>query len=770
MDFMGKSIAFRALFRSRIYSIFLAVVMNCLYPYFSKSQEINAYRTINSGNFSNINIWEVYDGSLWQPAISKPGASNDIYINQTHLLTLNTNEQAKSVFINSETGASQKLNLNNFQLEIYGSLQAFSGPAPGVPSGTWNSQNWIGNSINSCLVFKGSSRTIIPNNAWSGFTTNSRYSVVFDPGDGVELIVEEVFKALRFTIISGSVRQKLNTSIIPAACATFSFNTETGVFGSGPFGNFIIESGGTFISECNSDIIARSVSGTISADLFDLQTGGNLILEGDEPRIEAASYQLNGKVTFRAGVNSKSFLTASFPDAGIVNSVHDLEIQGTQNLTLPSELFVSGDLIQSGSGQFLTSVSHLKFIGSEDQEVIGLSLSPQDLTLDKSGGTLKLNENLNVLRNLNLFEGQIDFQGKNLFLNASSSGALNYQGGSLKTLTSFNYLNAPSTFNALNGTFPFEDRYQGGVRKVQLLGNTAGGNLAINFTEYEGAEYNSGFADTDGTPILYRLFSYFQFSGLAPSSNPIELRISADQLIVDQVDDLRIVGTGYAAPGSNLPGLDPVELWARRNLTISELSGVNFTIGSFRTLSVLPVEWLDVMAKYTLDSPQLTWSVARENDNEKFEIFRSEKPSDAWKKVGEVMSKGNSDEKISYSFQGENLPAMKDWYYQIKQVDLSGKWSWSKVVLLKSVLNRISEKVLIFPNPYSSGPINLDFPDIFEENEVIVGISSSNGILISTRLFEKNSFLDQLENLKSGLYLIQFTSPKESQTIRWIKR
>lgn len=770
MNSMGKSIAFRALFRSRIYTIFLAVVMNCLYPYFSKSQEINAYRTINSGNFSNVNIWEVYDGSLWQPAISKPGATNDIYINQTHLLTLNTNEQAKSVFINSETGASQKLNLNNFQLEIYGSLQAFSGPAPGVPSGTWNSQNWIGNSINSRLVFKGSSRTIIPNNAWSGFTTNSRYSVVFDPGDGVELIVEEAFKALRFTIISGSVRQKLNTSIIPAACSTFSFNTETGVFGSGSFGNFIIESGGTLISECNSNIIARSVSGNISADLFDLQTGGNLILEGNAPRIEAATYQLNGKVTFRGGSSSKSFLTGSFPDAGIVNSVHDLEIQGTQNLTLPSELFVSGDLIQSGSGQFLTSVSHLKFFGSEDQEVIGLSLSPQDLTLDKSGGTLKLNENLNVLRNLNLFEGQIDFQGKNLFLNVSSSGALNYQGGSLKNLISFNYLNAPSTFNALNGTFPFEDRYQGGVRKVQLLGNTAGGNLVINFTEYNGAEYNSGFNDSDGTPILYRLFSYFQFSGLEPSSNPIELRISADQLIVDQVDDLRIVGTGYAAPGSNLPGLDPVELWARRNLTISELSGVNFTIGSFRTLSVLPVEWLDVMAKYTLDSPQLTWSVARENDNEKFEIFRSEKPLDAWKKVGEVMSKGNSDEKISYSFQGENLPAVKDWYYQIKQVDLSGKWSWSKVVLLKSVLNRISEKVLIFPNPYISGPINLDFPDIFEENEVIVGISSSNGILISTRLFEKNSFLDQLESLKSGLYLIRFTSPQESQTLRWIKR
>ncbi len=770
MDFMINSVTFWTFFQGRIYSIFLAVVINCLCPSFSKSQEFNSYRTISSGNFSNVTIWEIFNGTIWQAALVKPGLSNDIYINQTHLLTLIANEQAKSVLINAETGAGQKLNLNNFQLEIYGSLQAFSGPAPGTPSGTWNSQNWIGNSINSRLVFKGASRTIIRSNAWSGFTTNSRYSVVFDPGIGVELLVEEPFKALQFTVQSGTVRQKLNTSVIPSVCATFSFNTETTVFGSGPFGNFIIAPNTTFISECNNNILVRSVSGNISASLFDLQSGGNLILEGNSPRIEAATYQLNGKIIFRAGVSPKSFLTRSFADAGILNSVHDLEIQGVQNLTLPSELFVSGDLIKSGSGQFLSSASHLKFIGNKNQKFIGFSLSTLDLTLDKSAGTLTVNENLNVLRNLNLIRGRIDFQGKSLVLNSSSSGTLNYQGGSLKNLASFMYLNVPSTLNALNGTFPFEDRYQGGVRKVQLLGNTAGGNLTINFTEYDGAEYNSGFVDTDGTPILYRLFSYFQFSGLASSSNPIELRISADQLIVDQVDDLRIVGTGYAAPGSHLSGLDPVELWARRSLTISELSGVNFTVGSYRTLSILPVVWLGITATYNLETPHLNWSVASEKNNEKFEVYRSENPVKGWKKVGELVSKGDSEIKVTYSFQDENLPPMIDWYYQVKQVDFSGKWSWSKVVLLKSVSSRNDEKILIFPNPYSIGPIGLFLPKSFNENKVIVSISNSNGILISNQLYEKTTFLNQLESIKSGLYLIRFTSPNQSQTIRWIKR
>lgn len=770
MNFMGKPNPFRALFRSRIYGIFLAVVMNCLCLSFSKSQEINAYRTIISGNYSNVSIWEIFNGTVWQAAIIKPGLTNDIYVNQTHLLTLVANEQAKSVFINAEAGAGQKLNLNNFQLEIYGSLQAFSGAAPGVPTGTWNSQNWIGSTINSRLVFKGISRTIIPNNAWSGFTTNSRYSVVFDPGNGVELTIEEPFKALRFTVLSGLVRQKLNTSVIPAVCATLSFNTETTVFGVGPYGDFIIESGGIFVSECNNNILLRSVSGSFSAALFDLKAGGQLILEGNAPRIEAASYQLNGKVIVRAGAGLKSFLTSSFSDAGIVNSVYDLEIQGTQNLTLPTELNVRGNLIQSSSGQFITSSTHLKFIGASNQEIIGFSLSPRDLTLDKSGGTLTLNENLNVLRNLNLLQGRIDFKGKNLFLNSSSTGALNYQGGSLKNLANFTYLNVPGTFNALNGTFPFEDRYQGGVRKVQLLGNTAGGNLTVNFTEYDGAEYNSGFLDSDGTPILYRLFSYFEFSGLIPSPNPIELRISAENLIVDQVDDLRIVGTGYPAPGIHLPGLDPIVLWARRGLTISELSGVNFTVGSYRTLSVLPLQWLDITANHTLDFPILTWSVAGEKDNEKFEVYRSDNALHSWKKVGEIISSGDSEATVSYSFIEKYLPSIMDWYYQIKQIDHSGKWSWSKVVLLKSISVTPGENALIFPNPYSSGPIRLILPKGLESNKVMVSISSSTGVLISSRTLESNTFQDQSENLKPGLYLIRITSPHQSQTIRWIKR
>ncbi|MDG1278130.1 MAG: T9SS C-terminal target domain-containing protein, partial [Algoriphagus sp.] len=241
----------------------MAVIEICLFRISVSAQEINAYKTISSGIYSNPTIWQVFDGFAWVPALTKPSNANDIYIDQTHLVTLTANEQAKSVFINAEAGANQKLNLAGFALEIYGSLNSFSGAAPGLPSGTWNSQNWIGNSIGSRLIFKGNSRTIIRKNHWSGFTINSRYSVIFDPDEGQELVIEEPFKAVQFIVRSGTVIQKLDTSVIPAICASLSFNNETTIYGVGPFGTLTVESGGTFVSQCNLGILFRSA--TVSA-------------------------------------------------------------------------------------------------------------------------------------------------------------------------------------------------------------------------------------------------------------------------------------------------------------------------------------------------------------------------------------------------------------------------------------------------------------------------------------------------------------------------
>lgn len=762
--FLGKFLC------CRIYRLFLAVGGVCLILEASFCQEINSYKSISSGNFSNALIWNVWNGTSWNPTALKPNQTNNIYIDQTHLVTLTGNEAAKSIFINAETMAGQKLNINGFQLEVFGSLNAFSGAAPGIPSGTWNSQNWIGSSLTSQLIFRGTTRTIINSGSWSGFSTNSRYSVIFDPGDGVTLTIEEPFKALSFTVRSGTVIQKLDTSVFPASCPTLSFNNETTVYGPGPYGVFSIESGATFLTDCNSGILFRS--GTISALSFDLQNGGTLILEGNVPRIEAANFQLNGRIIYRAGTTSKTFLSSSFSDAATPNTVRNVELQSSQNLTLPPSLTLLGDLERNGMGNFLATATSLTLMGGSNQEIIGFPLVVRDLILNKSGGNFFPNGDLTIQRNLTLTQGSMDLEGNDLLINTGLAGALSYTGGTWRNLGQFTYFGIPINLNGTNSTFPFEDTRNGGIRKVQLLGISVGGNLTLTFTEYEGAEYNSGFNDLDSTPILYRLFSHFNFSGLSPNTNLLELRISADDLIVDDVDDLRIVGTGYAAPGTHLPGLDPTELWARRELTFDELAGVNFTIGSFRTLSILPVTWLEVNSESRSDGNLVTWKVAMEKNNLLFEVFRSSDPlKEEWRKVGVLNSFGNSDSPQEYQFLDSTVQRFKAHFYRIRQVDFSGRWSWSnvtKVSIPKEFLP--SDRIIIYPNPYYSGELNLIFPDFLDSSKAEWSLQDSRGKTIHHSKFPKSNLSDFVHNLAPGLYLIRVISEGKELKGRLIKR
>ncbi|GAA0877640.1 hypothetical protein GCM10009119_06080 [Algoriphagus jejuensis] len=734
------------------------------------SQELNAYKTISSGNFPNVSIWVVWNGTVWNPAVVKPTQSNDIYIDQTHTLRLIGHEAVKSVFINAETSAGQKLNLNGFNLDIYGSLNAFSGPAPGTPDNAWNSINWIGNSLASTLTFKGTSRVLIKKNSWSAQTTQSRFSVIFEADPGETFSLEAPFKSLAFTIRSGSLLQKLDTSVLPNTCFTLSFNTETTVFGIGPFGDFVIEPGATLISECNSNILNRSTSGTTSALNFDLQSGGTLILEGNSPRIEAANFQLGGKVIFRGDTGSKTFLSSSYVDAITPDEVHDLELQGTQALALPNEMTLSGDLEKSGSGNFITNSTRLTLAGSGDQQILGFPLVIRDLDLNKSGGHFYPNSDLTIQRNLTLTQGSMDLEGNDLSINSGLSGALNYSGGSWKNVGQLHYFGIPATLTANNATFPFEDTRNGGLRKVQLLGNSAGGNLTIAFTEYEGAEYNSGFFDTDSTEILYRLFSYLTFTNLTPSPNPLELRISAHQLVVDDVNDLRIVGTGYAAPGNHAPGLDPIELWARRELTFAGLVGTDFTIGSDRTPTILPITWLGISSKITEGGILISWDVVGEKGELNFEIYKCADPlALEWTQIGVTEFQGGIDPIQSYQFLDNSADLYIDNYYRIRQVDPSGNIGWSEITKI-SKRKTASDKLIIYPNPYYSGEVRMVLPNVFDENGAELTIYNTQGKLLHQGRYLDADLEQLMHQLTPGVYLVSINSNQQALRGKLIRK
>lgn len=759
----------------RIYWIFslnlLQILLFCPRLCAQIALETNDYRTISSGNFQNPGIWETWNGAAWMPTTIKPGRNNNIFIDQGFEVRLTQNEEAKNVYLFSAASPGRKLNLQNFELQVYGALRGMDKTAGIfiINSVTNATTDWIYPETGK-IVFKGISRTVVDRISWSANTTNSRFTVVFEPDFGETLIVNSAFKANRFIIQSGTVIQTVNTMGIPA-CSTFSFNSQAIFNGSNPYGDLIIEPLATLISACSaplSAIIRRSES--IPGALFHLKPTGNLILSGNIPTMDVANFLMEGSVYYSSNTGNQQMLRSTMATSGRFKTYQNLFFENAATKTLNDSIFLRGNFVYLNGGAVLDRPTFLRFEGAGAQQIINLEMDLHQIEVNKPSGTLLTNNNLRIKSNFLMKNGRVDFGGNRLFLNTSGNGFYTYQGGSWLNLSQLVYNQIPMGLNGSNAAFPFEDFYQGGIREVRLLGNSPGGNLSIRFLEFPGADWDPSFNDSDGTPILYQLYSFFEFSGLNAGTDDLELRISAKNLIVDDVDDLRIVSLGQAAPGTHLPGLDPDKLWARRQLTFGELNNQTLTVGSFRIMSILPVTWLQTSAKRIAAGAKVNWSTAKETNNHKFKILQSLGNVASFKSIREVPSWGDSDIVQHYEFEHHDFYGAQPVYFKIEQVDKDGKSTLSKVFRMINSQNpdRISG-VKIWPNPYSSGRVSIVLSEFFEPKTTIVQIHNPQGVILYHDLLDKLSLEKELEGLKPGLYYISFVDRENHQYLRLLK-
>ena len=165
----------------------------------------------------------------------------------------------------------------------------------------------------------------------------------------------------------------------------------------------------------------------------------------------------------------------------------------------------------------------------------------------------------------------------------------------------------------------------------------------------------------------------------------------------------------------------------------------------------LPVEWLHFQAFAVANGVDLKWSTASEDNNSHFVIERTHDGA-YWETIGEVEGAGNSKQISQYSFMDFN-PYSDVNYYRIKQVDFDGKFDYSDVVMVHSLLALNTGSIKMYPNPAN--------------NEVTVGWNKTNkiksvnitdisGRVVAEYIIEnKTSLSIDLKNMVSGIYFIQ---------------
>ena len=179
--------------------------------------------------------------------------------------------------------------------------------------------------------------------------------------------------------------------------------------------------------------------------------------------------------------------------------------------------------------------------------------------------------------------------------------------------------------------------------------------------------------------------------------------------------------------------------------TAQEIAVDNFRL--FNT-AVLPVNLVNFSGTPQKEGTLLEWSTAEEVNNNRFDIERSI-DGDTYEVIASVPGKGNSILLTNYLYTDKNLFPVA--YYRLKQVDLDGRFDYSKVVQVK---NDYAGKLMVYPNPFGAQLVidGLLVPEITQVK--LFSISGKQVTLPVTRTGTRLEW--QAGNLQKGMYMLQW--------------
>lgn len=167
----------------------------------------------------------------------------------------------------------------------------------------------------------------------------------------------------------------------------------------------------------------------------------------------------------------------------------------------------------------------------------------------------------------------------------------------------------------------------------------------------------------------------------------------------------------------------------------------------------------------TETSADLTWTSAIEFDSYQYQVERSADGKN-YVKVGTINAAGASNELIKYQFK-DVLPGSGAYYYRLKQVDIDGKFEYSKSVYVNS--------------KKGSGIVTSVFPNPFKNDIQLVGATSADlntpgAVQVYTLAGQRMNFrivganaISIAENAPKGIYILKIKNGSTSQQFKLVK-
>ncbi len=239
---------------------------------------------------------------------------------------------------------------------------------------------------------------------------------------------------------------------------------------------------------------------------------------------------------------------------------------------------------------------------------------------------------------------------------------------------------------------------------------------------------------------LSNCFWAFNFGGTGSSANNIVAGLS-----VDQENNPIITGQLYGTNADIDPSANTKNFTSIGN---NDCFVIKYNSnGLLWTETTLPLRFLSFSGAIKDNNKNLIWQTQNEINTSYFAI---EKSLDglSFEKIGEVKSFSNSTIVNSYSFIDKGVTTKSLLYYRLKQIDIDGKFTYSKVLALK-VANENNQIIHIYPNPSK----NILRIDAGNSNIKTYRIANQLGVVIASSKI--NSQID-ISHLPIGVYCINF--------------
>lgn len=322
------------------------------------------------------------------------------------------------------------------------------------------------------------------------------------------------------------------------------------------------------------------------------------------------------------------------------------------------------------SGTFTNTGTTIQLNGVDSQYIF--SSGPfNNLTINKTAGPALLAGNVTVNNTLNFTAGKLWLASNNLTMGTT---------GAITGATATNYIVAeeagtlvqPVT-NGGSKAFPVGTSLQYIPATVALTAGSVTDNISVRVLDNAYFDGDTGPAATSGAVDATWLINESVAGGSVATITlqwPGILELPGFARGMSRLAHYTSGNWDYGPGNIAATGTDPYSV-TRGGFT----SFSPFAVSSFLAL---PVTWLNISGKNNGRDNEIRWSTANETNNEYFAVEVSVNGID-FVEVGRVPGANNSLFEQHYTFVHKNVPYTEAWY-RIKQVDINGRYSYSRMV------------------------------------------------------------------------------------------